>query len=511
MAITPRSKGLGNIGAIVDRQGRASVTAPKAPVKPVVKAAPKPAPRPAPRPVAKVAPKPAPRIITDPAPKMPPTSRPSPFSKKPDTRAPGGGGMDVNGNPIGGGMGAQMNIARPGQGNLARNTGPGNGGPQLVGGAFGKPIFGGPPTGGGRGDFFDSDEYRKLGAGGIDTMDLYTSPYFGQNGGSARGGAQDRAYEAYLQRTGQKAGYGINKDYNMFGNLFGQQGPSTMESPRGPDGRYLYEDMLPSLGVEPDEALRDPSTGFGPGVGYGLNDPELAGLNGTNGGQYGIGYNSEPAPYMPPEPPPGYDYGGPYTPRPDLGPGVGFGVGLPQPGQNTGMFGEGGYEPEYGISNITGFDPVTGLPIGYSTFARDKNTQFAPPPGQGQPQPGGPFGQLNQQLGNTLVDQFTRRLPNMFGGELPPGAEYIPFGGDTGQQLASIGQQGLGQTFGEPAPYTGGMMSPSRVINQVGKPGFQPRTNMSNAFSPQSNNFGGDGFMGGGSGSLFGGGGFAGK
>ena len=48
---------------------------------------------------------------------------------RPDTRAPGGGGMDYNGNPVGGGMGAQFNM----------------GGPRAVGGAYGQPIFGGSP------------------------------------------------------------------------------------------------------------------------------------------------------------------------------------------------------------------------------------------------------------------------------------------------------------------------------------------------------------------------------
>lgn len=32
---------------------------------------------------------------------------------RPDTRAPGGGGMDYNGNPVGGGMGAQFNMGGP--------------------------------------------------------------------------------------------------------------------------------------------------------------------------------------------------------------------------------------------------------------------------------------------------------------------------------------------------------------------------------------------------------------
>lgn len=49
---------------------------------------------------------------------------------RPDTRAPGGGGMDYNGNPVGGGMGAQFNM----------------GGPQMIGGAYGQPIYGGRPN-----------------------------------------------------------------------------------------------------------------------------------------------------------------------------------------------------------------------------------------------------------------------------------------------------------------------------------------------------------------------------
>jgi len=55
---------------------------------------------------------------------------------RPDTRAPGGGGMDYNGNPIGGGMGAQTNMS----------------GPQMIGGAYGQPIFGGQPN---PGDLFN--------------------------------------------------------------------------------------------------------------------------------------------------------------------------------------------------------------------------------------------------------------------------------------------------------------------------------------------------------------------
>jgi hypothetical protein len=50
------------------------------------------------------------------------------YSFGPDTRAPGGGGQDYNGNPIGGGMGAQFNM----------------GGPRLGGGP--APAYGAPPA-----------------------------------------------------------------------------------------------------------------------------------------------------------------------------------------------------------------------------------------------------------------------------------------------------------------------------------------------------------------------------
>ena len=53
--------------------------------------------------------------------------------------------------------------------------------------------------------FFDSDEYTQS-QQGPQTMDMgYTSDYgFGSGLSSSRGGAQDRAYEDYLRRTGQE-------------------------------------------------------------------------------------------------------------------------------------------------------------------------------------------------------------------------------------------------------------------------------------------------------------------
>lgn len=407
MAITPRSKGLGNIGAIVDRQGRASVAAPVKPTsvsKPKIAAPVKPAPRPAPKPVAKVAPKPAPKLA--------PTPKPSPFSKKPDTRAPGGGGMDINGNPIGGGMGAQFNIAAPGQGNLARNTGPGNGGPFTP-----RPDLG-PGVGFGVG-----------------------LPQPGYKGPGPRPGEDSMEY--YRRNPNEE----VQPGFDFAGNV------------RMP----TIDAFMPGSGQ---------NTGmFAPGVGPENNQPYMPP---TDQEPFGYQYNG------PPPMDPGY--GGPYTPRPDMGPGVGFGVGLPQPGMGGDDFMNFQYIPGPGES---GYQPPMTQPGG---------------------PPGGPFGQLNQQLGNTFVDMFTRRLPEMYGpGNAQIGVGYDPvnlFGG------------------GEPAPYNAGMMSPRRVINQVGKPGFQPRPNMSNAFNPtavsdydqlEGPGYNTGGFMGGGSGSLFGGGGFAGK
>ena len=420
MAITPRSKGLGNIGAIVNREGRASVAAPVRPTsvsKPKIAAPVKPAPRPvvrkpatapAPKPVAKVAPKPAPKMA------------PSPFNKKPDTRAPGGGGMDINGNPIGGGMGGQFNIAAPGQGNLARNTGPGNGaprgsefyrqnpviapppgydfdgnrmmpnpgdyggeptrgvgGPQLIGGAFGRPIFGGPPT------------------GGMDPNNPFGNPIFASPQYNPSMGGTKELYDQYNNMRNRMTADVRPEDKMNFQQFVGYR-----------NGTYT---------PPPDD--------------YGMpGEPNSFNPSFPPNDMLPPGYQD---PYMPPEPPPGYDfgnpgYGGPYTPRPDMGPGVGFGVGLPQPGQGGGF---NGY---------------------------------------------------------------------------PSTMEYM------GPDVA----------YGEPAPYNAGMQSPSRVINQVGKPGFQPRTNMSNAFNPtavsdydqlEGPGYNTGGFMGGGTGSMFGGGGFAGK
>lgn len=399
MAITPRSKGLGNIGAIVDRQGRAS-PAMKAPVKPVVKAAPKPAAKP----VARVAPKPAP--------KMAPAPKPSPFKNQQQPIREGTGQLPP-------GFGAPSPIDRSQLG-----------GAQRVGGPVDKPIIGGPP----RNDLIlPPFKMPTPGNGGAPKPqpqpgrdpeladmpdDLYNNMMAYNKSRDdqmqAAKAAGDPYWFAIPESADIKPWQQWQMDYNerkTNASLPPPMAPQYNPSMGGTQDLYNQYNRIGNRmtdNISPVDKMN-----FQQFVGY-INgtytpppddDYTMPGEPNdyTMPGEPNIPPGNYQDPYMPPEPPPGYDYGGPYMPRPNIGPGVGFGVGLPQPGQDLGNF--------------------------------------------------------------------------------------YP---------------------GEPAPYTGGMMSPRRVINQVGKPGFQPRPTMQSAFSPDSNNFGGDGFMGG-SGSMFGGGGFAGK
>ena len=158
--------------------------------------------------------------------------------------------------------------------------------PQMGGGSPGMGGKGGiqpAPRANARGDFFDSDEYKKLNSGGLqaDSMDMYTSPYFGQGGGSVSGGSRDRAYEAYLQRTGQKAGYGINKDYNMFDALIGGMNPGINQPP--PPLQQAQPQQPPTLAQRqpnmPARLQAPPRVGPGP-----MNPPPSAG-RGSNAGR----------------------------------------------------------------------------------------------------------------------------------------------------------------------------------------------------------------------------------
>lgn len=115
-----------------------------------------------------------------------------------------------------------------------------------------------------------------------------------------------------------------------------------------------------------------------------------------------------PAPKQVPTPPP-LPYGGPITmpggpfvPRPDLGPGVGFGPGLPTPDLGMPTFGMGGGKSAPG-------GPQIGLPGG---------PQFNPGPGESSPLPPNMYNQQPlttwQQLGyNSLEEAKAAMDPNM--------------------------------------------------------------------------------------------------
>jgi hypothetical protein len=112
--------------------------------------------------------------------------------------------------------------------------------------------------------------------------------------------------------------------------------------------------------------------------------------------------------------------GGPYQARPDLGPGIGFGAGLPGP-----EFQEG-----------SGMGPVTGLPYGSQPGADIQGNQPAanmlPPGGMGGGKSGGPVGGM---------------LPGIIGGQMPGmGGQLV--GGAYGRPILGGGTQPPAQNNG---------------------------------------------------------------
>jgi hypothetical protein len=227
MAITPRSKGLGNIGAIVNREGRAS-PAMKAPVKPVAVS------KPAPKPVAKVAPKPAPKLA----------AKPSPF--KPNTRAPGGQPEIIELQPPRSlGQGAPSPIDRSQIG-----------GAQRVGGSFDRPIYGGEP---GRGPGFITQPmdqfigqqpmFGEPGVGNFNTMPI--NQFIGQQPVFGEPGVGNFNTMPINQFSGQQPMFG---EPNMGG--FTTQ-------PMMPQGSLDYNSPSPS-----ENAFLDPNINFGESAPY---------------------------------------------------------------------------------------------------------------------------------------------------------------------------------------------------------------------------------------------------
>jgi len=77
--------------------------------------------------------------------------------------------------------------------------------------------------------YYDSPEFQYFNqnvAGGIGTMDMRTSPYFGEQGSGTIGGAEDRSYIDYLNRTGQTS-------YLQGGTDFTQAPPQVLPEFKG--------------------------------------------------------------------------------------------------------------------------------------------------------------------------------------------------------------------------------------------------------------------------------------
>jgi hypothetical protein len=106
--------------------------------------------------------------------------------------------------------------------------------------------------------FFDSQEYLDfMSKPQIGTADVYMSRYFGQMGSGSLGGMQEKAYEDYLNRTGQTDKimttnpYGDNLGLaDEFGNLFQLPSVGPMY---GPEGTYTLTGGPRPVSQDPSE------------------------------------------------------------------------------------------------------------------------------------------------------------------------------------------------------------------------------------------------------------------
>jgi hypothetical protein len=148
--------------------------------------------------------------------------------------------------------------------------------------------------------------------------------------------------------------------------------------------------------------------------------------------------------------------GGPYTPRPDLGPDVGFGVGLLQPGQGYGLQDPLAVDNNYGMNPF----PVTGGP------------DPIPMPIAGQP--GGKSGPLmgSQQP----ITQGTGQLPPGFGELSPIDRSQINPGASMGFGMSPMPMPQPGQG--------GGKSSPPMSVQPMPMPAPMPSPQPVNRYAP---------------------------
>ena len=504
MAITPRSKGLGNIGAIVDRQGRASVAAPVKPTsvsKPKIAAPERPGPRPvvrkpatapAPKPVAKVAPKPVPKLAPKPSPFKPvakttpaPTPQPAPgqggykFRQNVDQGQAPSFYVDKNGNPV------TDQMIEAGQDPYVNNERRYKS-PTAMGYQY-NPEYAAWSR---RNDaenqarMEDINNYKKTLGGGNDYWMEGIDWDTGQ--ASGKGGEFIRGTDIY--KTGADGSY---TDMRTGKRYYNAAPPSFTGGTE-----YDFKEL------QPGQAIPKPT--FKPGFGFDniFGTPGQGNLaRNTGPGNAAPGGNEFYRQNPGIAPPPVYDFGGNrMMPNPDnYGPPPTLGVLTPEEALRDSM--------------MPGPTGPSGNPYEPMPQPGDGMYPNAPPPGYDFNNPGmdgpidyskvGSIGQPGGQQPTSFDPNYANRLFGIgpaFGATDDYGVGVSGFGGGNMRMPNSFDDSEIRRN------------SPSYNGGVSGIAGLFGNNNLKSAFSPQSNNFGGGGFMGGGgSGSLFGGGGFAGK
>lgn len=287
----------------------------------------------------------------------------------PNTRAPGGGGMNYDGNPVGGGMGAQFNFGGP---------------PRAVGGAYGKPIFGGSPLPG--------DLYNR----GVNQIGQQIGVQPGGPGmiGQVLGRFQPRGM---IPPAGGRIGNPRQVNPGQGGMRPGM--PQPMPFPDQPGNPEQYPELFPPGGSPTPMPSPVPGRGKGGGGKGGMPGP----------GRPVFG----PAPRPPTQPifDPGFD-------------GIGGDGGGGEPGVMPPDYGGdgGGGENAFGATDENG-NGIGGIGGGYGVPAdddsqnvNDPNSAFYKSDPVAEPTPGPSFQNRSQVFNNRgrLGNQYTRtRAPRI--------------------------------------------------------------------------------------------------
>lgn len=354
--------------------------------------------------------------------------------------------------------------------------------------------------------FFDSPEFAEyLQAGkGVGTADVRFSPYFGRQSSGSVGGAQDTAYEKYLNRAGltdylqggqnfkQAEGYvqpsiGILKEATGMPDTRGPNVPGNR--PPNPNNSLIDPGFSPQPGMfRPTEINPNFRPGYRPG---GMNPIDIY---------------ARPQPGMFPQPVetnPNYGPNLPYRPNPNMyqrpmrrpfgfggrrpmNPFMGMGLGMMNP-MGMGMFGGfsmrppmfGGYGGGYGGRPMMGYGLGAANPYGMSPYSNFGRPTPYSQPSYSRPNP---YQQPSYNRPNPYSSGMNIRPPSFGGGQPQP--SYMP----VMQQQPQQQQPQYNNMYQQPQQGYGGYQQPSGYGNYGG---------MQNPYQPQqmgnANNFAGYG------------------